>query len=99
MWFGTPDGLSSFSNGQWRAYRVQDGLPSDSVNCLLQDSTGAIWIGTGKGLSFSRMERSRDRRIYPASGVNQYWDSQKTERDGFGLQVQIACCESIATNW
>ena len=40
MWFGTPNGVSAMSQKGWRTYTGNDGLPSEDVNCLLQDSTG-----------------------------------------------------------
>ncbi|HKG23504.1 MAG TPA: two-component regulator propeller domain-containing protein, partial [Blastocatellia bacterium] len=39
MWFATPAGLSALSNGRWQVYSARDGLPSDDVNCLFEDST------------------------------------------------------------
>jgi ligand-binding sensor domain-containing protein len=54
MWFGTPNGLNEFANGQWRIYTSQNGMPPGTVNCLLQDSTGTLWIGTANGLGFLR---------------------------------------------
>jgi PAS domain S-box-containing protein len=52
MWFATPSGLSSFSNGQWRTYTTVEGLPSPEVNCLFEDSSGTLWSGTSAGLAF-----------------------------------------------
>ena len=52
MWFGTPSGISSLSKGRWESYRVRDGLPSENINCLLQDSTGMLWAGTAAGIAF-----------------------------------------------
>src|SRR6201999_2581619 len=40
MWFGTAKGVSALSQKGWRTYSGNDGLPSDDVNCLLQDSMG-----------------------------------------------------------
>ena len=34
-----------------RRFTVADGLPSDRINCLLADTRGYLWIGTGDGLS------------------------------------------------
>ena len=51
MWFATPTGLSSFSNGQWRTYTTVEGLPSPEVNCLFEDSSGTLWSGTSAGLA------------------------------------------------
>jgi ligand-binding sensor domain-containing protein len=50
-WFATPDGLGALSEGKWRYFTSRDGLPSDEVNCLLEDSGGVLWIGTGDGLA------------------------------------------------
>ncbi|HSD47545.1 MAG TPA: two-component regulator propeller domain-containing protein, partial [Pyrinomonadaceae bacterium] len=34
MWFATPNGVSALSNGRWHTFSVQNGLPSNRVNCL-----------------------------------------------------------------
>ncbi len=34
-----------------KTYAVADGLASDRVNCIAQDSRGFLWIGTSEGLS------------------------------------------------
>jgi ligand-binding sensor domain-containing protein len=57
MWFATPSGLSSFSNGQWRIYTTAAGLPSPEVNCLFEDSSGTLWVGTSAGLAFFASNR------------------------------------------
>ncbi len=57
MWFATPNGLSSFSNGQWRTYATAEGLPSPEVNCLFEDSSGTLWSGTSAGLAFFASNR------------------------------------------
>jgi ligand-binding sensor domain-containing protein len=67
MWFATPSGLSSTRpapgavNGKdtpiVRSYTARDGLPSDNVNCLFEDSAGMLWIGTLDGLAFLRFGR------------------------------------------
>jgi PAS domain S-box-containing protein len=57
MWFATPSGLSSFSNGQWRTYTTAEGLPSPEVNCLFEDSSGTLWSGTSAGLAFFASNR------------------------------------------
>src|SRR5580704_9571824 len=52
MWFATPEGLSALSKGRWKSYTTNDGLPSNNVYCLLEDSTGTLWAGTAAGLAF-----------------------------------------------
>src|SRR4029077_12238786 len=57
IWFATPSGLSSFSNGRWRTYSTVEGLPSPEVNCLFEDSSGTLWSGTSVGLAFLASNR------------------------------------------
>src|SRR5262249_54051826 len=51
IWFGTPNGLTAKSKDGWRTYLIRDAFSQD-VNCILQDSTGVLWIGTAEGLAF-----------------------------------------------
>src|ERR1700722_9685541 len=52
MWFVAPKGVSGTSQKGWRNYTGNDGLPSEDVNCILQDSTRILWIGTAEGLAY-----------------------------------------------
>ena len=67
MWFATPNGLSALSNGRWQTFMVKDGLPSDRVNCLLEDSAGVLWVGTDDGLAFFNSGRFQTPATVPAS--------------------------------
>ena len=67
MWFATPNGLSALSNGRWRTFLVRDGLPSDHVNCLFEDSIGLLWVGTDDGLAFFDSGRFQIPATVPAS--------------------------------
>jgi ligand-binding sensor domain-containing protein/signal transduction histidine kinase len=52
MWFATPLGLSAFASGQWHTYGVAEGLPSSSINCLLDNGGDtSLWVGTAAGLA------------------------------------------------
>jgi PAS domain S-box-containing protein len=64
MWFGTPKGVSAMSQKGWRTYTANDGLPSEDINCLLQDSTRILWIGTAEGLAYLS-----DGHLYVPRGV------------------------------
>jgi Y_Y_Y domain/Two component regulator propeller len=57
MWFATPGGLSSFTRAGWRTYTTADGLPSENVSTLFEDSAGTLWIGTLHGLAWFRSGR------------------------------------------
>ncbi len=35
----------------FETYTVKEGLLSNSINCMMQDSRGYIWLGTGEGIS------------------------------------------------
>jgi signal transduction histidine kinase/ligand-binding sensor domain-containing protein len=53
MWAATEDGLLRFDpqREQFTAYYQSDGLPSNSVNAVLEDHTGNLWVSTASGLS------------------------------------------------
>ena len=51
----------------YRQYGVADGLTNLSVNCLLQDHTGYIWVGTDNGLF--RYDGDRFREYGHAEGL------------------------------
>ena len=52
MWFATPNGIASLSNGRWRRYGESEGLPSPDATVLLADPSGAVWAGTTGGLAY-----------------------------------------------
>ena len=51
VWVGTNGGLFKLHRSEnfWVQYTVEDGLPSNKVNCILQDGD-YLWLGTDKGL-------------------------------------------------
>jgi len=54
LWIGTSGGgLNKFdpNTGHFTAYRVIDGLPSDTVLGILEDNQGYLWLSTSNGLS------------------------------------------------
>jgi signal transduction histidine kinase/ligand-binding sensor domain-containing protein len=54
VWIGTwGDGLYRYDRAtqSFSRYTVEDGLPSDAITCILADSAGFMWLGTGKGIS------------------------------------------------
>ncbi len=40
-----------FSQFQFRKYQVNDGLTENTVNCIMQDAKGFLWLGTKDGLN------------------------------------------------
>jgi ligand-binding sensor domain-containing protein/signal transduction histidine kinase len=54
VWIGTEaGGLNRFDQATqtFTHYTEQDGLPGDTVDCILADSDGHLWLSTNKGLS------------------------------------------------
>ena len=54
VWIGTNGtGLNMFDprTNTFTHYRENDGLPNDSIYCLLGDKSGYIWVSTNHGLS------------------------------------------------
>ena len=50
LWFGTSDnGLYKYDGKSFKQFLVQDGLSSNSIYSLLEDTDGSIWIGTENG--------------------------------------------------
>ncbi|MCI5141712.1 MAG: hypothetical protein D3909_08285, partial [Candidatus Electrothrix sp. ATG1] len=45
-------GLFRFRNNKFTQYDIRDGLPSDSVRRLFEDTDGGLWIGTTSGLAY-----------------------------------------------
>jgi signal transduction histidine kinase/ligand-binding sensor domain-containing protein len=59
VWEGFADGTLAIHRGDSiRVYSTEHGLASGSVNAILQDRRGAVWVGTSTGLS-----RFRDGRF------------------------------------
>lgn len=52
MWFGSQSGLVRLDHQDWKHFGTADGLSSDKIHALADDSQGALWIGTeGRGLN------------------------------------------------
>ncbi len=49
LWFGTRQGLARYDGKNWKIYRTADGLSSDNVLAINEDSHGNLWIGMARG--------------------------------------------------
>lgn len=80
LWLGTNDGLSKFiisnSNefGDYKSvviknFTVSDGLSNNSINSILEDENGNLWLGTGSGISFFDVEKETFINFSNADGI------------------------------
>jgi hypothetical protein len=46
IWLGTANGLSKFVNGNWTTYNLSVSSPNESINKIVSDASGNIWIQT-----------------------------------------------------
>ena len=78
MWFATPNGLSALPTDHWQTYAAKDGLPSEDVNCLLEDSQRRA---VGRNHGGPRLPRfqwvSGARRSAEPPCANKYWAWRK----------------------
>jgi ligand-binding sensor domain-containing protein/two-component sensor histidine kinase len=44
-------GIRAYAEGTIRSYSTSDGLPSDSINSIYEDRSGALWVSTAAGLA------------------------------------------------
>lgn len=52
LWFGTNEsGLFRLENGAVAHFSRKEGLPADTIQCLLSDRNGAVWACTPNGLA------------------------------------------------
>ena len=53
LWVSTQNGLNKFdrASGTFSHYSVNDGLPTNSVSCILEDQFGRLWMSTNRGIS------------------------------------------------
>ncbi len=51
LWIGHEyEGVNAYADGKFRAFTPKDGMPSGSVQAILKDASGTIWVGTEEGL-------------------------------------------------
>lgn len=70
LWIGTTGGLNKFvvknvSKDIYNvevdivSYTIDDGLPDNSVNSIVEDKDGNLWIGTGSGICFFNVKSEK----------------------------------------
>jgi signal transduction histidine kinase len=59
-WVTSGSGLHRFRDGGWLTVAAPEGLPDGSVNHLLEDRSGTVWVSTTAGLSRYVADADRD---------------------------------------
>ncbi len=68
LWIGTNDaGLFRLHDGVIKRFSSADGLPSDSVHCLVPGRNGGLWVCTSRGLA--QINGDRISAYGPAQGL------------------------------
>lgn len=54
VWLGSQQGLHHYDiqNGQFKTFRMEDGLPNEEIDTILIDHVGDLWLATNNGLSY-----------------------------------------------
>ncbi len=83
LWIGTSDGLNKFVvrntglnsdlndvEAKNSFYTVKDGLSDNSINSIIEDENGNLWLGTGSGISFFDVSKNTFTNFSSADGIN-----------------------------
>ena len=63
VWAAGDYGLAHFSDGQWTRFSMKDGLKSNTVVNVAEDSDGSVWIAYRESFGLTRLS-------FPASGLH-----------------------------
>lgn len=80
LWIGTNNGLNKFivtdsneiddyKSVVIKNFTVSDGLSNNSINSILEDENGNLWLGTGSGISFFDVENETFINFSNADGI------------------------------
>jgi len=107
LWIGSNTGLWCMNQTRHDTvcYTVNDGLPSNKINGLVNDNKGNLWISTEKGLSVFDTESETFRNLEYDDGIIGHFNENATLKasDGnlyFGSTSGIYCFnpEELKTN-
>jgi signal transduction histidine kinase/ligand-binding sensor domain-containing protein/DNA-binding response OmpR family regulator len=71
LWIGTNSGLNKFDreNEVFIHYTINDGLPHNGIQAILEDDNGNLWISTYNGLSKFNPKTKIFRNYYKSDGL------------------------------
>ncbi|MCB0749370.1 MAG: hypothetical protein KDC90_18045, partial [Ignavibacteriae bacterium] len=82
LWLGTDNGLnkleidnkvdSAIYNLEITSsfYTIKEGLSDNSINSIVEDNKGNLWLGTGSGISFFDVDKKTFTNFSSADGIN-----------------------------
>jgi ligand-binding sensor domain-containing protein/signal transduction histidine kinase len=71
VWVPTSNGLNEFhpATKHFSVYSGRDGLPSNAIDCVLEDTRGRLWMNTTKGVSSFDPKTRTFRNFSTAEGL------------------------------
>ena len=82
LWVGTMQGLCLYDDDRWTTYGIEQGLPDESINFIVEVGGGRMAIGHNRGVTFVE-----HRRLHHL-GRNQGLVSDETNHNGYLLDSQ-----------
>lgn len=82
LWIGTSGGglnlMTDEEKGEFKNYRMKDGLPNDVVYAILEDNAGKLWMSTNKGITCFDPETEVFRNFTLSDGLQSYEFNQQS---------------------
>jgi len=74
LWVGTNGGLNRFNEetSTFHPFTIEDGLPNNVINAILEDDQGHLWLSTNRGLSRFNPQTHSFRNYDVADGLQSY---------------------------
>lgn len=108
LWIGTSNGLNKFIirndkgstdvnllNTEVKYYTVEDGLPDNSVESILEDANGNLWLGTSAGISFFNIKNEEFINFTIEDGlIGSSFNTSAAFRDNDGMML-FGCANGI----
>ncbi|MBN1117765.1 MAG: PAS domain-containing protein [Bacteroidales bacterium] len=77
----TINNISTNSKLKFKVFSMEDGLPSNGINGIIEDDNHNLWISTGNGISFFNMQDSSFTNYYESDGLqsDEFWNDSYFE--------------------